>query len=52
MPKINHSIELLRGVGIRIIGAVVNGVTAKADTRIVQMRLVAPKSERELQPSA
>ena len=25
------------------------GVTAKADTRIVQMRLVAPKSERDLQ---
>jgi succinoglycan biosynthesis transport protein ExoP len=52
MPKINHSIELLRGVGIRIIGAVVNGVQAKADSRIVQMRLIAPKSERELQPSS
>jgi capsular exopolysaccharide synthesis family protein len=52
MPKINHSIELLRGVGIRIIGAVVNGVQAKADSRIVQMRLTAPKSERELQPSS
>jgi capsular exopolysaccharide synthesis family protein len=52
MPKINHSIELLRGVGIRIIGAVVNGVQAKADSRIVQMRLFAPKSERELQPSS
>lgn len=52
MPKINHTAELLRGVGVRIIGAVVNGVTAKADTRIVQMRLIAPKSERELQPTA
>ena len=52
MPKINHSIELLRGVGIRIIGAVVNGVQAKADSRIVQMRLIAPKSERELQPTS
>jgi succinoglycan biosynthesis transport protein ExoP len=52
MPKINHSIELLRGVGIRIIGAVVNGVQVKADSRIVQMRLTAPKSERELQPSS
>src|SRR4051812_9226939 len=52
MPKINHSIELLRGVGIRIIGAVVNGVQAKADSRVVQMRLFAPKSERDLQPSA
>jgi hypothetical protein len=39
-------------VGIRIIGAVVNGVQAKADDRIVQMRLMAPKSERELQPTS
>lgn len=52
MPKIHQAAELLRGVGIRIIGAVVNGVQAKADDRIVQMRLMAPKSERELQPTA
>jgi capsular exopolysaccharide synthesis family protein len=52
MPKIHQTAELLRGVGIRIIGAVVNGVPAKADERIVQMRLMAPKSERELQPTA
>jgi succinoglycan biosynthesis transport protein ExoP len=52
MPKINHAAELLRGVGIRIIGAVVNGVQTKADDRIVQMRLIAPKAERELQPTA
>jgi capsular exopolysaccharide synthesis family protein len=52
MPQINHAAELLRGVGIRIIGAVVNGVPAKADTRVVQMRLFAPKAERELQPTA
>ena len=52
MPKINQAAELLRGVGIRIIGAVVNGVPAKADDRIVQLRLIAPKSERELQPTA
>ena len=51
MPKINQAAELLRGVGVRIIGAVVNGVTAKADDRIVQLRLIAPKSERELQPT-
>jgi capsular exopolysaccharide synthesis family protein len=50
MPKIYQAAELLRGVGIRIIGAVVNGVPAKADDRIVQLRLIAPKSERELQP--
>ena len=52
MPKINQAAELLRGVGIRIIGAVVNGVPAKADARVVQMRLFAPKSERELQPTS
>jgi capsular exopolysaccharide synthesis family protein len=52
MPKINQAAELLRGVGIRIIGAVVNGVPAKADDRITQMRLIAPKSERDLQPTA
>jgi capsular exopolysaccharide synthesis family protein len=51
-PKIHQAAELLRGVGIRIIGAVVNGVQAKADDRIVQMRLMAPKAERELQPTA
>jgi polysaccharide biosynthesis transport protein len=51
-PKINQAAALLRGVGIRIIGAVVNGVQAKADDRIIQMRLIAPKSERELQPTA
>jgi capsular exopolysaccharide synthesis family protein len=52
MPKINHAAELLRDVGIRIIGAVVNGVPTKADDRIIQLRLIAPKSERELQPTA
>jgi hypothetical protein len=52
MPKINQAAELLRGVGIRIMGSVVNGVPAKADDRIIQMRLIAPKSERELQPTA
>jgi capsular exopolysaccharide synthesis family protein len=50
MPKIHQAAELLRGVGIRVIGAVVNGVPAKADDRIVQLRLIAPKAERELQP--
>jgi capsular exopolysaccharide synthesis family protein len=52
MPKVHQSVELLRGVGVRIIGAVVNGVQVKADSRIVQMRLFAPKSERELQPTS
>lgn len=52
MPKINQAAELLRSVGIRIIGSVVNGVPTKADDRIIQMRLIAPKSERQLEPAA
>jgi capsular exopolysaccharide synthesis family protein len=51
MPKIHQAAELLRGVGIRVIGAVVNGVSGKADDRITQIRLIAPKSDRELQPA-
>jgi capsular exopolysaccharide synthesis family protein len=51
MPKINQAAELLRDVGIRIIGAVVNGVPTKVDDRIVQLRLISPKAERELQPT-
>lgn len=51
MPKINQAAELLRDVGIRIIGSVVNGVPTKADDRIVQLRMIAPKAERELQPT-
>jgi capsular exopolysaccharide synthesis family protein len=51
MPKINHAAGLLRDVGIRIFGSVVNGVPAKADDRIIQLRLIAPKAERELQPT-
>ena len=52
MGKIHQAAELLRGVGIRIIGSVVNGMPAKADDRITQMRLIAPKSERQLQPTS
>jgi capsular exopolysaccharide synthesis family protein len=52
MPKIHHAAELLRDVGIRIIGSVVNGVPTKADDRIMQLRMIAPKAERELQPTA
>jgi len=49
MPKIHQAAELLRGVGIRVLGAVVNGVSGKADDRITQIRLIAPKSERHVQ---
>ncbi len=49
MPKINEAALLLRSVGVRLIGSVVNGVHSKCDDRITQLRLIAPKSERELQ---
>jgi succinoglycan biosynthesis transport protein ExoP len=49
MPRIQQATALLRDVGIRVIGAVVNGVQVKADDRITQLRLTAPKSERQLQ---
>lgn len=52
LPKIYQAAELLRSVGIRVIGAVVNGVQGKADDRVTQLRLIAPKSERVLEPSA
>jgi capsular exopolysaccharide synthesis family protein len=49
MPKIHQAAELLRGVGVRVLGAVVNGVAARPDDRITQIRLAPPKSERQLQ---
>jgi Mrp family chromosome partitioning ATPase len=49
MPKINEAASLLKSVGVRLIGSVVNGVHSKCDDRITQLRLIAPKSERQLQ---
>jgi succinoglycan biosynthesis transport protein ExoP len=49
MPKIHQATALLHDVGIRVIGAVVNGVPTKADDRVTQLRLVALKSDRLLQ---
>ena len=49
MPKINEAASLLRSVGVRLIGSVVNGVNSKCDDRVTQLRLIAPKSERQLQ---
>jgi capsular exopolysaccharide synthesis family protein len=35
--KINKAVELLKGMGIRLIGTVVNGVPIKADRRVVRL---------------
>jgi capsular exopolysaccharide synthesis family protein len=51
MPKIYQAAEMLRGVGIRVIGAVVNSVPTKADDRITQLQLITSKAEQQLQPS-
>ena len=49
MPQVYRATETLRGVGIRIIGAVVNGVRAKSDRRITP-HVDAPKSEALAEP--
>jgi polysaccharide biosynthesis transport protein len=49
MHKINEAASMLRSVGIRLIGSVVNGVRTKSDDRVTQLRLIAPKSDRQLQ---
>ena len=35
--KVHKSVEMLRGMGIRLIGSVVNGVPIKADRRVVRL---------------
>lgn len=47
VPKIHKSTELLRSVGVRMIGAVVNGVGSKADRRVTHLQQVTPKSEQK-----
>jgi capsular exopolysaccharide synthesis family protein len=49
LPKINEAAATLRSVGIRLIGAVVNGVQTKSDDRVTQLRLIELKSDRQLQ---
>ena len=47
VPKIQQSAQLMKSVGIRLIGAVVNGVVSKADRRVTHLQAVAPKSEQK-----
>ncbi|MEN0110503.1 MAG: polysaccharide biosynthesis tyrosine autokinase, partial [Planctomycetota bacterium] len=47
VTKLNESAELLRSVGVRIIGAVVNGVAARTDRRVTHLQQVTPKSEQK-----
>jgi capsular exopolysaccharide synthesis family protein len=52
MPKIYQATELLRGVGIRVIGAVVNGVPTKTDDRITQLQLITSKAEQSVEAAS
>ncbi len=52
VPKIYQAAELLRSVGIRLIGSVVNGVNSKADRRVTRLRTATPKAERKQLESA
>jgi capsular exopolysaccharide synthesis family protein len=47
VPKIYQAAELLKSVGIRLIGSVVNGVSEKADHRIMHLQMAPTKSERK-----
>ena len=47
VPSIYKSSELLRDVGVRLVGSVVNGVTAKADRRVTHLQITSPKSTRK-----
>ncbi len=42
-PKIHQAAEALRGVGIRLIGAVVNGVASKSNVRVNRLHLAPPR---------
>jgi capsular exopolysaccharide synthesis family protein len=47
VPKIYQAAEQLKAVGVRLVGAVVNGVRAKADTRVVRPHLAPPRVREE-----
>ncbi len=47
LPKIHQSAELLRSVGIRLMGSVVNGMPGASDRRITALQSVTAKSERK-----
>lgn len=47
VPKIYQASELLRGVGVRLVGSVVNGVSSKADRRVTHLQVASPKAARK-----
>jgi len=49
--QIYQASELLKNMGIRVIGSVVNGVTTKADQRIARLHRMEAQSQRKLAAS-
>lgn len=47
VPKIHQSVELLRSVGVRLIGSVVNGVSSKADRRVTHLQQATPRRQQK-----
>ena len=47
VTRVQQAAELLRGVGVKLIGSVVNGVPIKADRRVTHLQQVTPKSEQK-----
>jgi polysaccharide biosynthesis transport protein len=47
VPNIYKASELLRDVGVRLIGSVVNGVSSKADRRVTHLQVASPKAARK-----
>jgi capsular exopolysaccharide synthesis family protein len=43
VPRIHEASEMLRSVGIRVLGSVLNGVAAKPCNRVHRLRLAAPE---------
>jgi Mrp family chromosome partitioning ATPase len=46
--KVHKSVELLRSMGIRLIGSVVNGVPIKADRRVVRLHQASVQQAKQL----
>jgi|GEM_PF-1046254 len=50
--KVHQSIELMKSMGIHLLGSVVNGVPVKADRRIVQLHKNAVPKKRQIAATA
>ena len=46
VPKIHQTAQLLKSVGVRLIGSVINGVPTKADDRVMHLQQVTARSQQ------